>query len=80
MSADSSVFRMLVQAGTDGDGAGEIARRLGVPANALPAIDSRRESRLIIYTAAYERTAALLEGRHVRGLSNLTGQARPSAL
>lgn len=65
-----AVFRMLVQAGGDGVPAGEIARRLGVPANTLSAnlnvlshaglIDSRREGRSIIYTAAYERMAALL--------------------
>ncbi len=65
-----AVFRMLVQAGTDGVAAGEIARRLGVPANSLSAnltilshaelIESRREGRSIIYTAAYERMAALL--------------------
>jgi ArsR family transcriptional regulator, arsenate/arsenite/antimonite-responsive transcriptional repressor len=65
-----AVFRMLVQAGTDGLAAGEIARRLGVPANTLSAnlnvlsqsglIQSRRQGRSIIYTAAYERMAALL--------------------
>lgn len=65
-----AVFRMLVQAGSDGVAAGEIARRLGVPANTLSAnlnllshaslIDSRRVGRSIIYTAAYERMAALL--------------------
>ncbi len=65
-----AVFRMLVQAGADGVAAGEIARRLGVPANSLSAnltilshaglIESRREGRSIIYTAAYERMAALL--------------------
>lgn len=65
-----AVFRMLVQAGGDGVPAGEIARRLGVPANTLSAnlnvlshaglIDSRRVGRSIIYTAAYERMAALL--------------------
>lgn len=65
-----AVFRMLVQAGSTGVAAGEIARRLGVPANTLSAnlnvlshaglIESRRESRSIIYTAAYERMAALL--------------------
>ncbi len=61
---------MLVQAGADGVAAGEIARRLGVPANSLSAnltvlshaglIESRREGRSIIYTAAYERMAGLL--------------------
>lgn len=65
-----AVFRMLVQAGADGVAAGEIARRLGVPANSLSAnltilshaglIESRREGRSIIYSAAYERMTALL--------------------
>ena len=65
-----AVFRMLVQAGDDGVPAGEIARRLGVPANTLSAnlnvlshaglIDGRREGRSIIYTADYGRMAALL--------------------
>ena len=65
-----AVFRMLVQAGSDGVAAGEIARRLGVPANTLSAnlnvlshaglIDSRREGRSIIYTAEYGSMAALL--------------------
>jgi ArsR family transcriptional regulator, arsenate/arsenite/antimonite-responsive transcriptional repressor len=65
-----SVFRMLVQAGGAGLAAGEIARRLGVPASSLSAnlnvlsnaglIDGRRESRSIIYTAAYPRMAELL--------------------
>jgi DNA-binding transcriptional ArsR family regulator len=65
-----AIFRMLVQAGADGVAAGEIARRLGVPANTLSAnlnvlshaglIESRREGRSIIYTAEYARMAALL--------------------
>lgn len=65
-----AVFRMLVQAGADGVAAGEIARRLGVPANSLSAnltvlshaglVQSRRVGRSIIYTAAYERMASLL--------------------
>jgi len=65
-----AVFRMLVQAGTDGVAAGEIARRLGVPVNTLSAnlnvlshaglIVSRREGRFVIYTAEYGRMAALL--------------------
>ena len=65
-----AVFRMLVQAGADGVAAGEIARRLGVPANSLSAnlsvlthaglIESRRKGRSIIYTAAYEAMSALL--------------------
>lgn len=65
-----AVFRMLVQAGDQGVSAGEIARRLGVPANTLSAnlnvlshaglIDSRRDGRSVIYTAEYGRMAALL--------------------
>jgi ArsR family transcriptional regulator len=65
-----NVFRMLVQAGREGIAAGEIARRLGVPANSLSAnlavlahadlVQSRRDGRSIIYTAAYDRMAALL--------------------
>jgi DNA-binding transcriptional ArsR family regulator len=66
-----SIYRMLVQAGADGMPAGDIARRLGVPPNTLSAnlnvlshaglVSSQREGRSIIYTAAYERMAALLE-------------------
>lgn len=65
-----AVFRMLVQAGAEGIPAGEIARRLGVPANTLSAnlnvlshaglVESRRAGRSIIYTAAYDRMTALL--------------------
>ena len=65
-----AVFRMLVQAGSEGVAAGEIARRLGVPANTLSAnltvlshaglIEGRRAGRSIIYTAAYPRMTALL--------------------
>jgi len=65
-----AVFRMLVKAGSNGLPAGEIANRLDVPANTLSAnlnllshaglIQSRREGRSIIYSAAYERMAALL--------------------
>lgn len=65
-----AVFRLLVQAGSNGVAAGEIARRLGVPTNTLSAnlsvlrhaglIDSERLGRSIIYRAAYDRMAALL--------------------
>lgn len=64
------IFRMLVKTGSKGVAAGEIARRLGVPANSLSAnlnvlshaglVHSRREGRSIIYTADYERMGALL--------------------
>lgn len=64
------VLRLLVQAGTAGVAAGEVARRMGVPPNSLSAnlsilshaglVESRREGRSIIYTAAYPRMTALL--------------------
>lgn len=66
-----STFRMLVQAGHEGIAAGEIARRLDVPANTLSAnlnilanaglIENRREGRSIIYTARYGHMTELLE-------------------
>lgn len=66
-----TAFRMLVQAGHEGIAAGEIARRLEVPANTLSAnlntlshaglIESRREGRSIVYTACYEHMTDLLE-------------------
>lgn len=64
-------FRMLVQAGGAGLPAGEIARRLGIPANTLSSslnilshaglIEHRREGRSLIYTARYEHMTELLE-------------------
>ncbi|PCD01790.1 transcriptional regulator [Sphingomonas spermidinifaciens] len=64
-------FRMLVQAGREGIAAGEIARRLEIPANTLSAnlnilshaglVDSRREGRSVIYTARYEQMTELLD-------------------
>ena len=64
-----AVFRLLVRAG-GGVAAGEIARRLGVPANTLSAnlnllsraglVERRRHGRSIVYTAAYDRMAALI--------------------
>jgi DNA-binding transcriptional ArsR family regulator len=63
-------FRMLVQAGSEGLPAGEIARGLGVPPNTLSAnlnilsnaglIENRREGRSIIYTARYDYMSELL--------------------
>jgi len=64
-------FRLLVAAGPDGLPAGDIARRLAVPANTLSShlgiltnaglATSRRESRSILYAADYEGMRALLE-------------------
>jgi DNA-binding transcriptional ArsR family regulator len=57
------VFRLLVQAGAEGLPAGQIAERLGVPANTLSfhlnqlrhagLVTFRRESRSLIYAAEY---------------------------
>jgi DNA-binding transcriptional ArsR family regulator len=65
-----SVFRILVQAGSDGVAAGELARRLGVVANTMSAhlnvldhaglVQSRRVGRSIIYAAAYDRMTEVL--------------------
>lgn len=64
------VFRLLVQAGTEGMAAGEIARATGSLANTLSTnlgilaaaglVSSRREGRSIIYTAGYDRMRDLL--------------------
>lgn len=65
-----AVFRLLVQAGSEGVAAGEIARRVGSAPNTLSAnlnvlahaglVRSRREGRSIIYTADYARMRDLL--------------------
>jgi len=64
------IFRLLVQAGSDGLPAGEIAARLNIPANTLSFHLSqlkqaglaacRRESRSLIYAAQYGKMNALL--------------------
>jgi DNA-binding transcriptional ArsR family regulator len=64
------VFRLLVQAGTDGLPAGQIAEQLGVPPNSLSfhlnqlrhagLVTFRRESRSLIYAAEYEAMNELL--------------------
>ena len=64
------VFRLLVSAGPTGVAAGEIARRLGTPPNTLSAnlsllaraglAQSRRDGRSIIYSARFDRMAALM--------------------
>jgi len=65
-----AVFRLLVQAGSDGMAAGDVARSLDTPANTMSTqlailtraglIRSRRESRSIIYLADYARITGLL--------------------
>ncbi|WP_417477842.1 ArsR/SmtB family transcription factor [Maricaulis sp.] len=65
-----SVFRLLVKAGKSGLAAGEIARQLEIAPNTLSAqltvlanaglVDSRREGRSIIYTAAFEQMGELI--------------------
>jgi len=64
------VFRLLVQAGTDGMAAGDIARATGSLANTLSTnlnilagaglVASRRDGRSIIYTAGYDQMRELL--------------------
>lgn len=65
-----TAFRMLVAAGPDGLPAGEIARRLGMPANTLSTnlnilsaaglVGSQRDGRFIVYSADYARMQTLL--------------------
>ena len=64
------VFRLLVKAGPEGLAAGEIARRLGVPANTLSAqllvlsnaglVRARRDGRSIIYAIQFDAMRDLL--------------------
>jgi DNA-binding transcriptional ArsR family regulator len=64
------VFRLLVQAGTEGLPAGQIAERLGMPPNSLSfhlnqlrhagLVTFRRESRSLIYAAEYTAMNDLL--------------------
>jgi ArsR family transcriptional regulator len=65
-----TIFRELVQAGSGGLPAGDLARRLGILPNTLSnslailshagLASSRRQGRSIIYAAAYGRISALL--------------------
>lgn len=65
-----AVFRLLVQAGPQGIGAGEIAQKLDLPPNTLSAqltilanadlVTSRRAGRSIIYSANYDGMSELL--------------------
>jgi ArsR family transcriptional regulator, arsenate/arsenite/antimonite-responsive transcriptional repressor len=65
-----SAYRLLVQAGPAGLAAGELARRLGTPANTLSThlaglaqaglVAARRDGRSIIYTARFDVMAELM--------------------
>ncbi len=65
-----SALRLLVEAGPAGLAAGEMARRLGVPANTLSAslsvlahaglVSSRRDGRSIIYAAQFATVGNLI--------------------
>ena len=65
-----AIFRMLIEAGTDGLAAGAIAERLDIPASSLSfhlaeltragLIAQRRESRSLIYSANFRAMNALL--------------------
>jgi len=64
------IFRLLVQAGPDGMPAGQIGERLGLPSATLSfhlnqlkqakLVTFRRESRSLIYVAAYSTMNALM--------------------
>lgn len=64
------IFRLLVQAGNEGLPAGQIAERLGLPSATLSfhlnhlkqagLVTCRRESRSLIYAAAYKAMNGLL--------------------
>ena len=65
-----AIFRLLVRAGPEGIRAGSIADAVGAPGSTLSAnlnvlshaglIERRREGRLIIYTARYDRMRDVL--------------------
>jgi len=64
------VFRLLVKKGPEGMAAGDIARKLDIPANTMSAqllilanadlVKARREGRSIIYSANFDAMAGLL--------------------
>jgi ArsR family transcriptional regulator, arsenate/arsenite/antimonite-responsive transcriptional repressor len=65
-----AVFRLLVKAGPEGVAAGDIARKLGTPANTMSAqllvlsnaglVQARRDGRSIIYSADFAAMSRLL--------------------
>lgn len=65
-----SVFRLLVKAGPDGLAAGDIARKLDIPANTLSAqllllanaklVQAQRDGRSIIYSVNFDAMRDLL--------------------
>ncbi len=65
-----AIFRLLVEAGTEGLAAGAIAERLGIPPSSLSfhlaeltragLIAQRRESRSLIYSANFRAMSALV--------------------
>ena len=64
------VFRLLIQAGTSGMAAGEIAKAVGIPKNTMSShlailsranlIQARKEGRSMIYAVNFEGTRSLL--------------------
>lgn len=66
-----NAFRLLVRAGGEGLPAGELARRLAVPANTLSGslsilshaglVDSRRVGKSVIYSVRYAEMTRLLQ-------------------
>jgi ArsR family transcriptional regulator len=66
-----AVYRQLVQAGPDGIAAGELAERVGIPANTLSfhlktlsharLVEARHSGRFVYYSANYATMNSLLE-------------------
>lgn len=66
-----AIFRLLVQAGTDGMAAGDIAKKLDTAPNTMSAqllilataglVHARRDGRSIIYAVDFDRMSTLLQ-------------------